>query len=271
MWRQCSDSRPPNVRPPRKVTTLRDIQTDHSYPPFNKQQLSRGGYYYNTAARECGLEHFSVYVFSNAPHLQFLYSAQLDSLLELPPQLRELREHTLIPCEFMVPGGFLYHLLRTHMSLKHMNFYTVSMLPGRILVYDAGLDMLTETHSLSELTLSLFPATLVDENSTLLTSSSADGGESGMLSGDEAAGEHVVKCWKMSTGGMLESPPSASESVAPRGVVKHTQQSHTHQAPPPGIHVYEPSSLNVTVPTTRLQTRCHLPPCVYMGVDTDPR
>lgn len=252
------------------MTTLRDIQTDHSYPPFNKQQLSHGGYYYSTAARECGLEHFSVYVFSNAPHLQFLYSTQLDSLLELPPQLAELREHSLIPCEFMVPGGFLYHLLSTHMSLKHMNFYTVSMLPGRILVYDAGLNMFTETHSMSELTLSLFPGTLVDESSMVLTSISADG-DSAILSGDDTAAEHVVKCWKMAAGGMLESSPSASESVATRGVTQQTQQSHTHQAPPPGIHVYEPTSLNVTVPTTHPQTRCHLPPCVYMGVDTDPR
>lgn len=264
MWQDCSC---PNVTLPRKVTTLRDIQTDRSCPPFNKQQLSRGGHYY-TAARQCGLEHFSVYVFSNAPHRQFLYSAQLDTLLELPPQLTELREHTVIPCEFMARGGFLYLLLSTHMPLKHMNFYTVSMLPGRILVYDAGLDMLTETHSMSELTLSLFPGTLVDENSTQLTGISADESDGGVLSG---AAEREVKCWRMATGRMLESSPSASGGVASRGVVQKTQQCHTHQAPPPGIHVYEPSSLNVTVPMTCLQTRCHLPPCVYMGVDTDPR
>lgn len=281
------------------MTTLRDIQTNYTgicYPPFNKQELSHGGYYHCIALRECGLEHFSLYVFSNAPHLQFLYSTQLDTLTELPRLVTELKEHGAIPQELMSPGGFLYHLLSTHTTLKHMNFYRLCLLPGRMLVYDAGLDRLTETHPLSDLTLSLFPNMYSSENRRSSTSTSVDEGGSAGL--DEAAAENVVQCWRVATN-LLESSASVSESGCVDGgesrMVRHTQPCDTDDskqstycclagsmdlpssplnAPSPSssaIRVYEPSTLDVSIPMTRLQARCHIPPCVYIGVDTDPR
>ena len=304
----------------RKVTTLKDIQTSSAaeshFPPFSDRELGPGGYYYRTASRECRLDHLSVYVFSNAPHAQFLYSARLDTLIELPQQLTLLEKDRPVPREFMAPSGFLYRLLSAHTSMKHMNFYTLGILPGRILVYDAVLDTLTETHLTSTLTLSLFPHSHVSNNSlystaaTLASVSPEDDCVSSRETLEEKAACTAVQCQRVATCVLESSTAPVRESSGGESAVRgrwtvQQQQSqhcgmhntstdsslHTFQqkqqlqassasrslessfvlAPPPAIHVYEPSSLDVSIAVTGLETRCHVPPCVYTGVDSDPR
>ena len=175
----------------------------------------------------------------------------------------------------MIPGGFLYQLLSTHASMKHMNFYTLGILPGRILVYDAGLDMLTETHLTSALTRCLFPSSTSPD----VTASHVTEEVSMPLSPNGVA--RTVFCHKLAICTLQCTAPS--QHLHMRGVVNCDPGGTSHESTglvsanhhctnhPQAILVHEPCSLDLSVPHSTLETRCHIPPCMYLGEESDPR
>ena len=264
---------PPDTAPPfsrRTTTMLTDIETRGGYtvPPFTEEELHPGGYYYKIAAHQSRLENFSVYTFNTAPDTHFLYSSHLDCLLELPRELSELRNEGPMPLEFMVPGGFLYWLLGTHTVLKHMNFYTLGLLPGRILVYDAGLDMITETQSNSDLVMSLFPSTCSPQDSEI---------DYWHMNQDDvhcqnSAGSSALESSELFPTGCEEKQRDIHFGSNDGGLSHHQSVCCGGESRGSGICVYEPGSLgDLRVFHSTLEPRCHLPPCVYLGVNSDPR
>lgn len=173
----------------------------------------------------------------------------------------------------MIPGGFLYQLLNSHTPMKHMNFYTLGILPGRILVYDAGLDMLTETHLTSALTLCLFPRSTSPD----ITASHIPEQVSVPASLNGVVARAVI-CQKLATC-TLQCTTSPRHLDMREGVncdPARTSRDSTglvsaSTGHPQAILVHKPCSLDLSVPHRTLETRCHIPPCVYMGEESDPR
>ena len=136
------------------IHTLTELKP-FSLPPFNEQTLCPNGYYYELAARTVGLENFKIYMFSCSSDQYFLYMSNADRLNEVPPRLILLDSNDLVPEDFLIPGGILYQIIDSHTNLAHMSFYSFPMLPGRLFIYDGGLNRLTETRKSSKLVVSL--------------------------------------------------------------------------------------------------------------------
>ena len=140
----------------RNIYTLDDLNSKTSrFPTVCTETLSPNGYYYELVSSTLGLENFQVYTFSCLPDRFFLYQSSIKRLIEVPAKLIRLSGDESVPEEFLTMEGFLCRTVNLCTFLKHMTFYTFPVLPGRLFVFDGGLNRLLETHKNSPLCTSL--------------------------------------------------------------------------------------------------------------------
>lgn len=134
------------------------------FPAICAQTLSPNGYYYDLVSSRLGLENFEVYTFSCIPNRFFLYQSRINCLTEVPAKLIHLRGDETVPEEFLATEGFLYEIINSHVVMEHMTFYIFPVLPGRMFVFDSGLNRLLETHINSDLSESLLGSIDIKRN-----------------------------------------------------------------------------------------------------------
>ena len=138
------------------LNDLKSVPVGASPPPaVCAETLSPNGYYYDLVSTRLGLENFEVYTFSCIPNRFFLYQSRINRLTEVPAKLIHLRGDETVPEEFLASEGFLYQIINSHVLMEHMTFYIFPVLPGRLFVFDIGLNRLLETHANSGLCESL--------------------------------------------------------------------------------------------------------------------
>ena len=280
------------------IHTLNELKP-FTLPPFSEETLHPGGYYYELAARTLGLENLKIYMFSCSPDRYFLYISKADCLNEVPSGLILLSSNDFVPEDILSPGGILYRIIDSHTNLAHMSFYSFPMLPGRLFVYDGGLNRLIETRMSSRFAISLLGEV---ESSPKVPSQAATEGHKmpSKLSCREQ--DPTVHC---STAGTLNfkfetteglyhytSPTVESHTSSPLATVRRTICNGTmtvcdspnaasrsavascgqhNKFSVADVVVYEPSSLTIPLPRTTSESQCLAPPCVYSGRNDDPR
>ena len=272
-----------------------------SLPSFSEDTLNPGGYYYELAARTVGLENLKIYTFSCSPDQYFLYMSSADRLNEVPSNLILLHRDDFVPEDFLSPGGILYQIIDSHTNLAHMSFYSFPMLPGRLFVYDGGLNRLIETQMSSRFVMSLLGE--VESNPKIPQADTEVHSIPSKLSFREqdptvscsAAGTLNFK-FETTEGLYHTSPPVDSRTkclqTSPSLATAHhtiysgtmtacdspnaASRSHIascgrhHKFSVADMVVYEPSSLTIPLPRATSESQCLTPPCVYSGRNDDP-
>ena len=264
--------------------------TQQSHRYVCDETLSPNGYYYELVSHELGLENFKVYSFGCFPSRFFIYLSNVNRLIEMPPKLISIRREETVPEEFLLPAGFLYWIIAAHTTLTHMSFYSFPMLPGRLFVFDAGLDRLIETAASSPLVESLLGDLREKVDGAGCAYSWPNNNKGNAVKSESCDSEKNVSYCSSSFSFQFETVHTNSTSkgghtsygsstVYYRPSVSTTDGQF--QSPNQPIHnkltiadltVYEPSSLDVSLPKPALLPQCSVPPCVYYnGMDSDPR
>ena len=275
----------------RNIYTLDDLNSKTScFPTVCMETLSPNGYYYELVSSTLGLENFQVYTFSCLPGRFFLYQSSIKCLIEVPAKLIHLRGDESVPEEFLTMEGFLCRTVNSCTFLKHMTFYTFPVLPGRLFVFDGGLNRLLETHTNSTLCTSLLGSVeseLSNEQAGIVQQIS----EQGVCTSERLDSEVKVRSlghynfkfaaiqgFQTNATSMEEKLMKCSNNAAYSH--KHGSNSNSrngsnsnfqHKCTFADIKVYKPHSLCVPLEKPTPEPHCSAPPCVYTGVNDDPR
>ena len=285
------------------LDAIQDSTAQSHVPSFSIETLSPHGYYYELVSCQLGLKNFNVYTFSSFPERFFLYLSTVDCLIEVPTELLHVGSEDMVPQEFLVPSGLLYQSIRTHTVLTHMSFYSFPVLPGRLFVFDVGLDRLIETRRSSPLAESLLGSFCHGTKSTQESHRGGSGRKCFRECTDYNSDLRPTSCFSLQfklvkslqngkhvpstlrSGTMQPVAPKTSPAVRSKPMSSIEDTKHDSLAKIDAkkcsehcefsvadMTVYEPSSLNVPLLKPTLHSHCFTPPCVYYnGADDDPR
>ena len=292
----------------RNIYTLDDLNSKTScFPTVCTETLSPNGYYYELVSSTLGLENFQVYTFTCLPDRFFLYQSSIECLIEVPAKLIHLRGDEGVPEEFLAMEGFLCRIVNLCAFLKHMTFYTFPVLPGRLFVFDGGLNRLLETHTNSPLCTSLLgsiESELSNEQAGIdqlgleiseqgvCTSERLPDSVSevkvrslghynfkfaaiqGFQTNATAMEEKLMKCSNNAAYSHKPDSPTVEPAAGCRTNRNGSNSNFQHTCTTfsfADIKVYKPHSLCVPLEKPTPEPHCSAPPCVYTGVNDDPR
>lgn len=288
----------------RNIYTLDDLNLKPSrFPTVCTETLSPNGYYYELVSSTLGLENFQVYTFSCLPDRFFLYQSSIKRLIEVPAKLIHLSGDESVPEEFLTMEGFLCRTVNSCTFLKHMTFYTFPVLPGRLFVFDGGLNRLLETHKNSPLCTSLLGniESELSNDQAGIDQLGLERSEQGVYTSERLVSDVKVRSlghynfkfaaiqgFQTDAASMEEKLMKCSNNAA----YSHKPDSPTVEASPAAgyrtnsnsnfqhkcirfsfadIKVYKPRSLCVPLEKPTPEPHCSAPPCIYTGVNDDPR
>lgn len=223
----------------------------------------------------------------------------------MPAKLIHLRGDESVPEEFLTMEGFLCQTVNLCAFLKHMTFYSFPVLPGRLFVFDSGLNRLLETHTTSPLCTSLLGSieSELSNDEAGIDELGLETSEQGVCTSERlgsevkvrslghynfkfaafqgfqtnvaAVEEKLMKCGKNAVCSHKHSPsvetsPAAGCRTNRNGSNSNCQHNCTKFSCA-DIKVYKPHSLCVPLEKPTPELHCSAPPCVYTGVNDDPR
>ena len=272
------------------MTTISDILSSPSCantsPSFCDETLSPNGYYYELVSSKLGLENFRVYMFKCFPHAPLLFVSKMNRLIEIPPGLINVNPAEMVPEEFLLHGGLLYWIIDLHTRLTHMNFYSLPILPGRLFVFDSGLDRLVEIEENSQLAVSLLGKVVEgcsewdigQENSTRQTGYHISAPNNHRLEtyyqkrSTHALPHSTIASDRRGSSTAYSDCTSYFPASDKACFLHHCSQLQKYSKfSVADISVYEPLCLDVPLPIPSPQAHCSAPPCVYSGMNDDPR
>jgi len=223
----------------------------------------------------------------------------------VPAKLIHLRGDESVPEEFLTMEGFLCQTVNLCAFLKHMTFYSFPVLPGRLFVFDSGLNRLLETHTTSPLCTSLLGSieSELSNDEAGIDELGLETSEQGVCTSERLGSEVKVRSlghynFKFAAIQGFQTNAAAMEEKLMKcgnnAVCSHKYSPSVETLPAAGcrtnrngsnsncqhnctkfscadIKVYKPHSLCVPLEKPTPEPNCSAPPCVYTGVNDDPR
>lgn len=117
--------------------------------------LKRGGEIYNTITKHTVVENFQVYrveqTFDNTNTHLYAYISYTDCFVKVPEVILMSPPGERLPLSVLRPTGLIYQIIRSHITLQHLNAFLLPLFPGRAFIYNAEKDNLCEVEAVQVL------------------------------------------------------------------------------------------------------------------------